>query len=367
LAVGGSLMVKKLYVFFLFILIINTHAFPLKIETTGKIKLLDNKDTFLQIPVGIAVTEDNIFLVVDFKAGDIKIYKNNGQLMGTISQKGYGPDELSQPLHCYYSNSMLFIDDVGQKKIFVYKRKGEFRFVRSKSFSFMSMGDDFYLDGKTLYTVGGINGPDGKRYSMLSFDLDTGKNFRYYLPVYQKLNLSSQEEYRKKIYSRSIYSILDTIGFFDFHGDYAYFSCMIDLKVFKINKQDGTFTTFGKKTGNYIQPYINGKIIDAANSGNREYIQEQKARMSFIRQIFTTDNHVLLLYGRRVKGTDYGLMMQLYTFSGDYITEVEMPGGMGFKLWLDKTTNTMYTPVAETMGDGEDQLYYMMKYKITGI
>lgn len=364
---GDYAMLKKFQVFFLFIITVTGYAFPFKVETVGKIKLLDNNDTFLQIPVGIAVTEDNVFLVVDFKAGDVKIYKNNGQLMGTVSQKGYGPDELSQPLHCYYSNSMLFVDDVGQRKIFVYERKGDFQFVRAKSFSFMSMGDDFYLDGKTLYTVGGITGPDGTRYSMLSFDLDTGKNFRYYLPIHQKLGLASQEEYQKKIHSKSIYSILDTIGFFDFHGDFAYFSCMIDLKVFKINKQNGTFTTFGKKTGNYVRPYINGKIIDASNSGNREYIREQKAGMSFVRQIFTTGSHVLLLYGRRVKGTDLGLMMQVYTLSGDYITEVEMPGGMGFKLWLDKRTNTLYTPLVETVDDGEDQVYYMMKYKITGL
>ncbi len=141
---------------------------------------------------------------------------------------------------------------------------------------------------------------------------------------------------------------------------------MIDLKIFKINKRDGTYTTFGKKTDNYIQPYVNGKIINASRAGNRVYIREQKAKMSFVRQVFTTNKHVLLIYSRRDKGIDLGFMMQFYNFAGEYITEVKMPGSMGFRFWMDKQTNILYTPVIETVGDGEDDIYYMTKYKITG-
>ena len=129
-------------------------VFGFKVETVGKIKLLDKNDAFLQIPVGIAVTEDNVFLVVDFKAANVKIYKNDGKLTEILGKKGYGPNEFAQPLNCYYSNSTLFIQDVGQKKIFVYKRKGKFKFVYSKTFSFVALGNDFYLEGNALYSVG---------------------------------------------------------------------------------------------------------------------------------------------------------------------------------------------------------------------
>jgi len=357
--------VNRLLVGILFVGVFTGPVFGFNVETLGKIKLLDNNDVFLQIPVGIAVTEDNVFLVVDFKAANVKIYRNDGKLMEILGRQGYGPNEFAQPLHCYYSNSTLFIDDVGQKKIFMYKRKGKFKFVRSKTFSFMALGDDFYLEGNTLYTVGEIKNTDGVGYSNLAFDPDTGKHLRYFLPVHEKLGLGSQEEYRNKIHSKSKFSILDRIGFFDFFGDYAYYSCMIDLKIFKINKKDGTYTTFGKKTDNYIQPYVNGKIIEAARAGNREYIREQKAKMSFVRQILTTNRHVLLVYGKRNKGVDSDFMVQFYNFAGEYITEAKMPGNMGFNFWLDKQTNILYTTLIDAVGEGEDDIYYMMKYKIT--
>ena len=60
----------KMIVLFLFILMINVNILSYKIDFE-RIKITG--DEFLQVSISFCVTEDNLFLVIDFKRSNVKI------------------------------------------------------------------------------------------------------------------------------------------------------------------------------------------------------------------------------------------------------------------------------------------------------
>jgi hypothetical protein len=78
------------------------------------------------------VTDDELFVIPDAKAGDIKIFDNKGVLVKILGRKGSGPGEFVTPTACFYKKdeNKFGVLDIRLKKIFIYKRTGKTDFQR---------------------------------------------------------------------------------------------------------------------------------------------------------------------------------------------------------------------------------------------
>jgi hypothetical protein len=289
-----------------------------------KIKI--NGDDFLQVSMSFCITEDNLFLVVDFKGGDVKIYNSNGALLKVLGRKGFGPNEFAQPLFCHYSDRKFIISDVGQRKIFIYDRKNELKFVRTKEIFSNDVGQCLNLDNNKLYISGTKRTIDGKNYQFYYMELDTDDQYVYLLPGYMKYGLNSDKEYYKEIFNKPYISAIAALSYFDILNDFAYYIWGGDLKIFKINLNTKTISTFGKKTANYIKPSASKRLINSSGIHSTQAAKirsQERNKMSYVRQIFASKKHVLVIYEARDNNhNDLGYMMQFYTLDGHFVKEM---------------------------------------------
>jgi hypothetical protein len=330
-----------------------------------KIKI--SSDVLLQVSISFCVTEDNLFIVVDFKGGDVKIYKSTGELAGVFGRKGYGPNEFAQPLFCHYSNKKFIISDVGQKKIFIYNRKSKFKFIRSKEIPAFSVGDDLYLENNKIYIAGYKNSKDGITYQFFALKFEENDQYIYYLPGYLKYGLNSEEELKKELFSKPEISAIGGHAYFDIQNDFAYYIWEGDLKIFKINLKTKAIRSFGEKTSHYIKLFASKRLINSFGIKSLKSAKiraQERKKMSYVRQIFATKKHVLVIYeARDSKHNDLGYMMQFYTFDGNFVKEISMPRKPGFAMYFDKHNNVLYSITSVPEGD-LDESHYILKYTI---
>jgi hypothetical protein len=355
-------MIKKLiFLLLLTTLTFNHITFSIKIDLQSKIKL--SEKVLLQLPISFCVTEDESFLLVDFKAGDVKIYNNKGALEKVLGRRGAGPNEFLQPLFCDYNNRKFIIPDAGQRKIFLYDKVGKFKFERTREILYANIGEDIQLREKKIYMSGNKNSGEGKYYSFYSFDLDKKGHHIYFLPSYLKFGLSSENEYKTEYLKKPNRTAIGVTGRFDIHGDFAYYVWEGDLKIFKINLKTKEITTFGKKMPHYVKPYTTQKLINAFFNMQGNFVQKERNKMSYVRQIFTTKKHVILLYTVPVKnGSGHEYMVQTYKMDGNFVEESKFPGKAPDTIWFDKKNSILYILALET--DKEiDESYHILKYK----
>lgn len=254
-------MRKKIIIIFQCILIISTSTFGVKIEPDKKIKL--SKKVLLQFPLSFCVTEDDLILISDFKAGDVKIYNNRGQLVKVLGREGYGPNEFAKPFFCFYTQRKFIIADSGQRRIFFYDRKDKFDFVRTKEVLPPNIGFQFYVKNNKLFIAGTARDKDTKPYEFYMINLEKDHPYTYYLPGQMKYGLNSVEQYNTHLLRKPELSTIGTHAQFDIQGNFAYYSWEGDLKIFKINLETKEIKTFGKKSSYYIKPYASQKLINA--------------------------------------------------------------------------------------------------------
>jgi hypothetical protein len=356
--------VKRQILVLLFIFFTLSHiVVGLSIDFEKKI-LLSSKKVLLQLPISFCVTEDNLFMVVDFKAGDVKIYNSHGELETILGRKGVGPEEFVQPLFCHYSNRKFILPDAGQHRIFVYERISILEFNRTKSIVCLSTGNDIYLMGNRIYLAGNKIAADGKYYSFYSLDLNHNDKVVYFLPSYLKFGLASENEYKSALFKKNDLTALGVIGRFDIDNSVAYYIWQGDLKIFKIDLKTREITTFGKKMPHYIKPYPTKKLINAFFSRQGLEVQKERHKMSYVEQVFATSHHVMIIY--TVPGQaegDQKHMVQFYHKDGKFITEEAIPGKASNTMWFDKEKNSLYTIDIETDKNFE-QTHTILKYKI---
>lgn len=337
------------------------NTFGININLDNKIRLSDK--VLLKFPISFCVTEDNLFLVVDFKGGDVKIYNSNGELINVLGRKGYGPDEFSKPLFCYYKNKKFILSDVGQRKFFIYERKKKLNFVRTDEISVTVVGDDLQLDGNILYISGSKRTKEGKLHKFYTLHLDKKGHNTYYLPAYLKFGLASDNEYKTELFKKTDITTIGVRGLFDIHGNFAYYIWEGDLKIFSINLKTKEISIFGKKMPHYIKPYTSKKITNAFFSRQGNYVQKERSKMSYLKQIFTTEKHVMLIYTVPKKKEENFYMVQFYKMDGNFVEELALPGKASSTMWFDKKKNDLYTIIFETVED-LDEYHYILKYKI---
>lgn len=322
-------------------------------------------------PWSFVKTEDQLFFVLDYGTGNIKIYELNGQdlnLIDTIGQKGYGEGELINPACCDYKDSRFVVLDLGLRKIIVYERNGRLGFKRVKDIPCWNGAYDIELKGDVLFISGYTTDSSGNPYDFYSIDLYNGE-IRYLLPSHYMHGFKAGSDFGKQFAERQ----LSTIGFmswFGIHEDYAFIANENNLRLICLNTASGDIQkTFGEKPIDYVKPYASPKLIEARKLDKIDLIQEEKAKMTYIKDIFVTPQYVLVAYEGPskpiVRDGESNFRLQFYTLNGDFISQEILPGKIkiqpGDKMWLDfgKKKDILYSLGGET-----GKSFFILKYEI---
>ena len=110
---------------FVFLILLLWFAFSLpsiEIEHLKEITLSQSEETFIQKAGSLIVTEDQMVLIFDYKAGNMKIFDLNGELVKIFGGKGLGPNEFVKPYFGSYNKPYVVFADFGRKLVFIYEQ-----------------------------------------------------------------------------------------------------------------------------------------------------------------------------------------------------------------------------------------------------
>ncbi len=369
---GGKMKSTTKYItlclaaFFIFFNTGSVFGANVNVKLVEKIKFFSESKS-PQKPWAFCVTGDGLFIIPDYQAGDIKIYERNGAflyLIETIGRKGFGKDEFGEPTLCFYNKTenKLGIFDFGQRKIFIYDRMERLDFRRIKSVYCQRLGYDIQLIGNRLlisgYKVDQNTGPYSLYYINLSNDQES-----FLLPAHHKYGLKSSKEYEYQVHGKPNIRAVGRKGWFDVDekGEYVYFVWEGHLKIIKLNMKSGELSSFGKESSHYIKPK-GEKLLESRRSRDLKKILAERAKMSYVTDIFTTIKHVLVIYKGPIKeGMGSNFRLQFYTLKGAFVEEVPIPGQPDYKMCLDKEKKILYS----LKSSGENSRYFILKYKIS--
>lgn len=363
------------FIAFLAILFIffSTNALLLgqSIKLIDEIKFLSGLEE-TQLPLdtkSFCVSEDQLFIIPDYRSGNIKIYEKNGEnleLISTIGRKGYGPGEFVKPAFCSYSKdeSKFVVMDLGIRKIFIYDRISRISFKLVKEVPCWRGGTDIKSIRNKLFIAGYTSDQVGNPYDFYYIDLTNDKTV-FLLPSYRKYGLQSFKEYEIQNRSKSVIPVIGIRGFFDINRDEVYFVWEGNLKIIKLNIVSGGIdtNTFGIQPPHYIKPYASENLLEARKKEDFNVIQKELAKMSYVRNIFVNSKDILVIYEGPVKQSSAtNFRMQFYTLDGNFIKEVLVPGQFDNKMWFDKDMHILYSLSRRSDTFGEH--YFILKYEI---
>ena len=336
-----------------------------------EIKLIDSyellqKDQLLLGVSNIVVTEDEIVIVSDGKAGDLKFYNNKGNLIKILGRKGYGPDEFINPKVFDYVSSKLVINDWGRHKVYIYERIGPTDFKKSidtlgSFYDIKIMKNHLLISGPKLEPNGVwfhlfINDPEGNDIKFLLTDEEI-----LGLPQSKKSDIASNKV-------RELYQV--GVRFYcDFFGNYVYSIWQGNLSILKTNINTLKTFRFGVKTDNYRTPKSNKNLANARKEQNLKNYYKELEGMSLVRKIFVTRNFVGVIYmNYDDKLSMWKPILQLYSHKGKLLIESLLTDAlythylMGF--YYDKNKNTLFA-LSQTIDDELNIFYKIFKYKIS--
>jgi hypothetical protein len=357
----ASLVVLTIF----FIAFNTTTALGFNIKLIKNTKL-SQETTMLERFIDFCVTEDKLFLIPDYKAGNVKIYDNNGKLVSVFGRKGYGPGEFVKPAYCCYEEKegKFGVLDYGARKIFIYKRKGKTDFVRVQEANCLAAGNDIQLTNNKLLISGYKSSPDRKHYDLYCIDL-TNNQTTYLLPSYYKYDLKSFHEFESQFIKKDYLSAIGIYGWFDTHGDYVYLVWEGDLRIIMINMKSWKLSFFGEKTTQYIKPFASKRLLEGNRTRNSEIVRSEKDKMSYVRDIFTNSKHVLVVYeGPIKKDKPSNFILQFYTLDGNFLGEIPISGKPGKTMYLDKERCILYSISSDLNDDNLNDEYFLLEYKL---
>lgn len=341
------------------------------------VKYLEKEKTYISQeqetlinPLAFCITDDELFIIPDYGAGNIKLYEKNGnflQLINTIGGKGYKADEFSKPAFCFYNNTenKFGVIDYGIRKIFIYDRIDRIYFKRIKEISCWRPGYDIKLGGKKLFISGYISDSNETPYDFYYIDIENDQR-TFLLPSYTKYGLNSFHEYEKKYRGNLDIPAIGVKGWFDINKDDAYFIWEGDLKVIKLNVISGEINpkSFGMKPPHYIKPYASENLLSYRGPKYLDLTRVERTKMSYVRNIFISSKYLLVIYeGPFKQDNGANFRLQFYTFDGDFIKEVPIPGAPDHKMWFDKGGNILYS-LCGSNASGVRKDYFILKYQI---
>jgi len=322
-------------------------------------------------PWSFCVTDDELFMIPDYPAGNVKIYEVNGEyleLIKTIGRKGYfGPKALAKPAYCFYSNDeyKFGVVDLGIRKIFIYDRIGRTQFKRVQEVFCPHGATDLQLINNKLFISGYTTSPDGGDYDFYYVDL-ADEQPTVLLPSYHKFGFKSFDDHKKK-YSKNHIPAIGIFGWADISNDNAYFVWEGNLKIIKLNVVTGEVApkTFGYQPPDYIKPYASKALVKGLHTQDKYIVESERARMSYVVKIFATAAHLLVIYKGPVNQFNQSnYRLQFYTFDGDFIEEAAIPGQPGHRMWFDKDKKILYSLSNEPNESSSGITHFILEYEI---
>lgn len=299
-------------------------------------------------------TGDGIFIIPDYREGNIKIYERYGEqleLVNTIGKNGYGPKGLMRPTYCSFSNerNKLLVMDKGQKKIFLYSRVGRDEFTRNKEsipcgslpFSMQLLGEKVYI---SAYTE-----DNGKPYSFFSVDL-LSQVKTLLLPSHLKYNFTPGDFMTQ--YRANYIPAIGKRGFFAMDTDSsqkkadAYYVWEGRLRIIKIDTVSGEVDkkTLGQPDKNLKKAFPSQELVEGYRKGEFKAIQKARRGMSYVRNVFTTRDHLLVIYERPYKKGEVRTFLQYYSLKDrKFRKEVLIPGNPNRRMHFVKEKSVLYT------------------------
>lgn len=350
---------------FLFYLVFSLNA--IEIEPLREITLFQNEDTFIQKAGSFIVTEDELLLVFDTKAGHIKIFDLSGKLVKIFGRKGMGPHEFVTPFSSAYKSPYIVFADFGRRSFFIYKTTGAvFEFVNS--FLCLEMAQDFqFINDKKLVVAGYKVDKNRKEYNLYEYDFEKGE-YDFILPLEVSYGFKSIKRYRKAYKEETAY--IGITFYCDFLNNSIYLVWEGDIGIIKINRKTRETITFGKKTRNYVKPYITPEIRKAYDQRKDKLIYKLVNGMSYVTDIFVLKSGKIgLVYvGPLEKNNGLNVMLQIYKPNGTFIKEFEVLNAKGdvhsdLDFYFSKDKNLFYIMDIET-SEKFDQFYKVHEYRI---
>ena len=338
-----------------------------------ELKLIDTvilsgggEDDFIKAGSYFAVTEDGLYLILDQKEGDIKVFDMKGRFVKRVGRKGHGPGEFINPRGCDYLDRRFVVMDLDRRVYMLLTRHKESILKESKILRSIYMGNDVaLLKDEKLLLAGYIPDKDGKEWGLFTYDFKNG-HYDYLVPEDIKYGLESVKAYRAAI---DDISTIGSSGYCDWWGDYAYLAWTGDLKVFKIHMKTKQIRTFGKKTGNYLKPVATDPLKKALREQDIHAYAKESDKFSYIMGIFTNKNYLLLTYEKPIaKGEKaQSRMLQFYTLDGAFINELQITREEGCGLYLskDRDDDILYMLQSKYVdGDETEEKYQVTRFKM---
>ena len=355
-----------------------------------------------------SVTEDEFFIFPDYKSGDIKIYvlredRADGDFLefhNRLGRKGFYTNEFLGPSYCFYyynynedpqkTISKFGVLDVKKRIIAIYDKDiRDATFTLDQEIDCLPIASYIKLSGEKLIIAGHPEAGSNLKYQLYLIDLKNNSK-KYLLPAYLKYGYNTKQEYlfkkdkkTNRLKKNKKYDKL-AIGFegkFDIQGNYIYYGWVGDLKLFKINMladvPEDSIDIFSHKS-HFKSPSSIGKLIEAYNSNDAKQLEEERKKLFYLRNVFTSANNLIVIYeGPRVNNPKRKFWIQFYSFDGTFLHEKELMGikdkkedgsqvyfRPDEKMYFDKVNNMLYSLGSYPNETGEKYHFYLLKYEI---
>jgi hypothetical protein len=350
----------------------------------AKIELLKTKTVNFQgkaklesVPHSICVTQTGLFIIPQPEKGEIGIFnilkKDQSEFLnrkmgieGIVtprentlnSSKKHAPvDPVIRLKKPGYSSLDPFgkvycIADIANGK----KNKAAYIYsVNGDSFDLVKRVEDVdaydlaYWEGGNSLVVSGYLKEGRTEYELYAIGLNgTEKttnrddaNKRMLLEAHKKYGYSV-EEYNAKYDSDAI-PALGIRAFIDVQANYVYFTYEAGMRILKINLHDPeNVESFGEKTQHYIEPVATRSLIKAYKDHDIATVLTTRARMSFIRDIWATPDHVVIVYKGANSSPESNYRLQVYTTQGEFLGDEAVVGDPYHRMWFDKESYKLY-------------------------
>jgi len=339
-------MIKKTILIVLCVSPILLHAIECKLSRTFDIR---QEEVLLRTPYSFCVTHRDEIIVVDGRAGDIKIYDSKGKFLGILGKKGPGPGEYMQPVFCDYQASRFAVIDMHKKRLLIYRDEGGGDFRISGELPCWGGGFDLRIRGREILVSGLQANREKRMYSLYQVDMDS-RNVRFLVPYWDKFGQSSWISFMKKRVEIANAPIIGLFGFCDHTRDHAYFVWEGDLRIIKTDIKTGKSSSFGGKTANYRQPEVSKAMNRAYQARDKAALTRERQNLSCINGLFAHENYIGLLYGNYFpQSGGWRIYLQLYSPEGRLLEEMILPEvsiTIPFKpaptMFFDKSRQTLH-------------------------
>jgi 6-bladed beta-propeller len=365
---GGTILKNKIIIFLSIVLILPIFNYAIKIQKIKTIPI-DQESVIIQRVKNFSVTENENFIIPDKKAGDIKVFNNQGKLVKKWGRKGPGPNEFLRPMYSDYLNPYLMIMDWGKRKLMVFEKKEAFNLIKLYEKFIMALAYDIKFIDKEKFLISGFKEDANRNHYDLYFFYPRVGKFEYILPSHLKYGYSSHKEYEKNYLPKI--APIGISGFCDYFGNNIFFAWEGDLNVVKINRiTKMVIKQFGLKTMNYIQPVATPRIVRLYNERSDDLDAEMQ-KISYVTGIFADEGFVGLTYANFKKEVEgWQTIVQFYNHNGEFLKEAILPGAINTTTYADpsfcyvKENNTLYY-LARTMDEEFNDIFKILKFKIT--